>query len=214
MTQTRLGMRVCIKGLNKTSILQSINKSTILKEGDLNEQRRMAILPGLRGQNADADTRGHGTHQFLIFAILPLINPVVREGYLMKESKAVTFIGGFYIFGSIIVLLSLIFGGSALNTVFDVPQISDSIVKLFVGFFFAPSGFLYVKRTRIGYWLVLLSSILFFCVSATFTTELNVQPYIGNMIYSLFVIVITVLKRKEFCHSIRAVLKKKVQVGQ
>ena len=80
----------------------------------------------------------------------------------MKESKAVTFIGGFYIFGSIIVLLSLIFGGSALSMVFNVPYIPDTIVKLFVVLFFIPSGFLYVKRTRIGYWLVLLSSIVFF----------------------------------------------------
>ena len=127
----------------------------------------------------------------------------------MKKSKAVTFIGGFYIFGSIIVLLSLIFGGSALNTVFDVPHISDTIVKLFVALFFIPSGFLYVKRARIGYWLILLSSLVFFCISAALTTELNVQPYIGNMIYSLFVVVITVLRRKEFYHSIKAVLKNK-----
>ncbi len=132
----------------------------------------------------------------------------------MKESKAVTFIGGFYIFGGIIVLLSLIFGGSSLNTVFDVPYIPDIIVKLFVALFFIPSGYLYVKRTRIGYWLILLCSIVFFCVSATLTKELNVQPYIGNMIYSLFVIVITVLRRKEFCHSIKTVLKSKAPEEQ
>ncbi len=132
----------------------------------------------------------------------------------MKESKAVTFIGGFYIFGSIIVLLSLIFGGSAMSTVFDVPYISDTIVKLFVVIFFIPSGFFYVKRTRIGYWLVLLSSIVFFCISATLTTELSAQPYIGNMIYSLFVIVITFLRRKEFCHSIKDVLNNMISKGQ
>lgn len=41
----------------------------------------------------------------------------------MKESKVITFIGGFYIFGGIIVLLSLIFNGSALNIAFDLPNV-------------------------------------------------------------------------------------------
>ena len=48
----------------------------------------------------------------------------------MKESKVITFIGGFYIFGGIIVLLSLIFNGSQLNTIFGLPNIPDYIVKL------------------------------------------------------------------------------------
>lgn len=37
----------------------------------------------------------------------------------MKKSKVITFIGGFYIFGGIISFLSLLLGGSPLNTVFD-----------------------------------------------------------------------------------------------
>ena len=48
----------------------------------------------------------------------------------MKKSKVITFIGGFYIFGGIISFLSLLFGGSPLNTVFALPDIPDYIVKL------------------------------------------------------------------------------------
>ena len=47
----------------------------------------------------------------------------------MKKSKVITFIGGFYIFGGIISFLSLLFGGSPLNTVFALPDIPDYIVK-------------------------------------------------------------------------------------
>lgn len=47
----------------------------------------------------------------------------------MKESRVITFIGGFYIFGGIIVLLSFIFKGSELNIIFGVPNIPDYIVK-------------------------------------------------------------------------------------
>ena len=57
----------------------------------------------------------------------------------MKESKIVTFIGGFYIFGGIIVLLSLIFNGSELNVIFDLPNTPD-YVTIFDSFIkFLPS---------------------------------------------------------------------------
>lgn len=56
----------------------------------------------------------------------------------MKESKLVTFIGGFYIFGGIVVLLSLLFNSSQLNTVFDLPNVPDYIVKLSVGVIYIP----------------------------------------------------------------------------
>lgn len=127
---------------------------------------------------------------------------------MMKSSKIITFIGGFYVFGGIVVLLSLIFGGSALNTTFDVPNIPDYVVKLLTGILSILIGFLYVKRVKISYWFVLIFSIIFFSISATLTKKLNTQPYIGNMIYSLFVIIMTVIKRKEFCNSIKTILKK------
>jgi hypothetical protein len=115
-----------------------------------------------------------------------------------NESKVVTFIGGFYIFGSVVVLLSLIFGGSQLNTVFDLPQIPDYIVKIMTILFFVPAGYLYIQRSVIGYWMIMLSSILFFCISADLTTKFGTQPHIGNMMYALFVAIASFLRREEF----------------
>lgn len=60
---------------------------------------------------------------------------------MMKSSKIITFIGGFYVFGGIVVLLSLIFGGSTLNTTFDVPNIPDYVVKLLTGILSILIGF-------------------------------------------------------------------------
>ena len=62
----------------------------------------------------------------------------------MKKSKIITFIGGFYIFGGIIALLSLIFNGSQLNTVFNLPDVPDYIVKLLLGIIYIPIGYLYI----------------------------------------------------------------------
>ncbi len=126
----------------------------------------------------------------------------------MKESKIVTFIGGFYIFGGIIVLLSLIFKGSELNVIFNLPNTPDYIVKLLVSIVYIPLGYLYINRIKNSNWIILALAILFFCISASLTTEFNTQPFIGNLIYSLFVITVTIMRRKEFINSLNTIMKK------
>lgn len=128
----------------------------------------------------------------------------------MKESKIVTFIGGFYVFGGIVALLSLIFRGDSLNAVFGLPNdIPDYVVKLVVATLYTTTGYLYLQRVKLGYWLILVSSIVVFCISATLTTRYQTQPYIGNMLYALFVAVVSIVKREEFVNDLRQVLSKK-----
>ena len=126
----------------------------------------------------------------------------------MKESKVITFIGGFYIFGGIIILLSLIFNGSALNIAFDLPNVPDYIVKLIVSLIYIPLGYLYINRIKNSNWVVLVLAIIFGCISASLTTKYNTQPFIGILVYSFFVIVMTFLKRKEFKNGLKTLLKK------
>ena len=126
----------------------------------------------------------------------------------MKESKVITFIGGFYIFGGIIVLLSLIFNGSALNIAFDLLNVPDYIVKLIVSLIYIPLGYLYINSIKNSNWVVLVLAIIFGCISASLTTKYNTQPFIGNLVYSCFVIVMTFLKRKEFKNGLKTLLKK------
>ena len=119
----------------------------------------------------------------------------------MKKSKVITFIGGFYIFGGIIALLSLIFNGSQLNTVFNLPDVPDYIVKLLLGIIYIPIGYLYIKRVNFSSWIILGLAVLTFCISADLIVKLNTQPYIGNLLYSLFVIIATIVKRNEFVNN-------------
>ena len=119
----------------------------------------------------------------------------------MKKSKIITFIGGFYIFGGIIALLSLIFNGSQLNTVFNLPDVPDYIVKLLLRIIYIPIGYLYIKRVNFSSWIILGLAVLTFCISADLTVKLNTQPYIGNLLYSLFVIIATIVKRNEFVNN-------------
>ena len=124
----------------------------------------------------------------------------------MKKTKIITFIGGFYIFGGIVVLLSLLLNGSPMNTVFDLPDSSNHIVKLLIGIIYVPLGYLFLKRIRFSNWIVLVLAILTFCISAELTTKFDTQPYIGNTIYALFVIIATMIRRNEFVNDINSVI--------
>ena len=124
----------------------------------------------------------------------------------MKKTKIITFIGGFYIFGGIVVLLSLLLNGSPMNTVFDLPDSSNHIVKLLIGIIYVPLGYLFLKRIRFSNWIVLVLAILTFCISSELATKFNAQPYAGNTIYALFVIIATMIRRNEFVNDINSVI--------
>ena len=124
----------------------------------------------------------------------------------MKKSKIITFIGGFYIFGGIVVLLSLLLNGSPMNIVFDLPDSSNHIVKLLIGIIYVPLGYLFLKRIRFSNWIVLVLAILTFCISAELAIKFDTQPYIGNTIYALFVIIVTMIRRNEFVNDINSVI--------
>ena len=103
----------------------------------------------------------------------------------IKHSMIITFIGGFYVFGGIIILLSLFFNGSAINIIFGLPDVPDHIVKLCVSVIYIPAGYFYIKRSKIAYWIILVCAVITFLISADLTTITGMQPYIGNLIYSL-----------------------------
>ena len=126
----------------------------------------------------------------------------------MKKSKVITFIGGFYIFGGIVSFLSLLLGGSPLNTVFALPDIPDYVVKFkfLLAIIYIPAGYLFLKRVKFSNWMILVLAVLIFCISAELTTTFNAQPYIGNMLYSLFVIIATIIRRKEFTNNIKSTI--------
>ena len=127
-------------------------------------------------------------------------------GKFMKKSKVITFIGGFYIFGGIISFLSLLLDGSPLNTVFALPDVPDYIIKFLLAVIYIPAGYLFLKRVKFSNWMILVLAVLTFCISAELTTTFNAQPYIGNMLYSLFVIIATITRRKEFTNNIKSTI--------
>ena len=87
--------------------------------------------------------------------------------------KGVTFIGYFYILGSIALLLSLILGTDQDVTIslrFVVPHILVAILCLVISF-----GYLTLKKW--GFGLMLLYSLISFIVSLRLAVEYNTQPF-------------------------------------
>lgn len=127
----------------------------------------------------------------------------------MERSRLITFIGSFYIFGGIIILISLMLGGTAVDIRFNLANIPDNIVLIVLSIVSVWAGFLYLKRVKPGFFAVFILSAVTFCFNAALTTKYNAQPYIGNMIYALFVIIATICKRKEFINSLKTTGAKK-----
>lgn len=102
----------------------------------------------------------------------------------MKEKSliGIKFIGWFQILGALIVLLTL-------NVRFAVPFLPEVLVKIFVIILSLIIVYGYLKRTKWGYFSMLIYSILFCCISIFQMNQYNAQPFIGNFIYSACVVI-------------------------
>ena len=103
-------------------------------------------------------------------------------------------------------LFCLYLDGSPLNTVFALPDVPDYIIKFLLAIIYIPAGYLFLKRVKFSNWMILVLAVLTFCISTELTTTFNAQPYIGNMLYSLFVIIATIIRRKEFTNNIKSTI--------
>lgn len=116
-----------------------------------------------------------------------------------KRPKFITFIGCFYILGSVLLLLSL---GTeqipGINVRFGMPHASETIVRVSVASLSLIMAYGYLKLKAWGYWLAVTCSALFLCISLNLVILYNNQPFMGNAIWSFIVLIYTLSKRKCF----------------
>lgn len=127
----------------------------------------------------------------------------------MKKERpiGVTLIGCFYLFGAVILLLSLgVKQNFEFNIRFGVPNIPEIIVRLSLVTLSLVMTYGYLKLEKWGYWLMILYSIAFLVISINQVSVYNSQPFIGNAIFSIIVIVYTFTIRKYFA-------KKQVEIN-
>lgn len=111
-------------------------------------------------------------------------------------------IGYFYMFGAIVLLISSITNPNGetigiadrvgLSWVPEVPmRLILSVITITVAYY-------YLRLTKIGFWLMILYSAYFLIVSSVLSVRYDIQPYIGNMIFSIVVLTYTAMNKRNF----------------
>ncbi|WP_442603124.1 hypothetical protein [Paenibacillus sp. KN14-4R] len=111
-------------------------------------------------------------------------------------------IGYFYVFGAIVLLVSLFFSSPAdeisVSMRMGLSWVPEGIMRVVLAAFTLILSYLYLKLTVIGFWLMVLYSCYFSIVSVYLAIQSNSQPFIGNFIFSGIVLIYTIFRRKEF----------------
>jgi hypothetical protein len=117
----------------------------------------------------------------------------------MKRPFGITLIGYFYIFGAIVLLLTLgVKQEIGMNIRFGVPYIPETVVRIFIIAVSLIIAYGYLNLKKWGYFSMIIYSILFLIISLNQVSVYNSQPIIGNAIFSIIVLIYTVIKRKYF----------------
>ncbi len=120
----------------------------------------------------------------------------------MKRPFGITLIGYFYIFGAIILLLTLgVKQDIGINIRFGVPYLPEIAVKIFVALFSIIMAYGYLNLKKWGYWTMIIYSIIFSIISINQAVIYLSQPFIGNIIFSVIVIFYTFINRRNFHHN-------------
>ena len=121
-----------------------------------------------------------------------------------KRPFFTTFIGYFYIFGSIVLLLSLGTKQSVpFNIRFGLPNAPETLVRILIATFSLIMATLYLRETKIGYYLMVIYSILFILINLIQISNVDIQPFIGNVRFATVTLIYTIIKRHNFNNNLK-----------
>ncbi|KAA0566734.1 hypothetical protein ACQCWA_04500 [Rossellomorea aquimaris] len=121
----------------------------------------------------------------------------------MKRPLGVSIIGYFYIFGSIVLLFTAIFYQAGADTIgiserFGVSVLPERIMRVLVAFFSLLMAYGYMRLKKWGFWLLITYSVLFGFISFILLTNEPQQPFIGNFVFSVIVLIYTIYVKEAF----------------
>jgi hypothetical protein len=126
----------------------------------------------------------------------------------LKRPIGVTLISYFYLFGAAVLFISAIFYDAGANTIgiaerFGLPHAPERMMRFLIALLSLVLVYGYIRLTNWGYWFMIVYSILFGCISisALLISNPSPQPFLGNMIFSLVVLMYTIYVRKSFLQS-------------
>ena len=121
----------------------------------------------------------------------------------MKTPIGVTLISYFYLFGAGILVITAIFYDADANTIgmaerFGLPYAPERLMRVLVALLSFVLVYGYIRLTNWGYWFMIAYSVIFGCISAFLVSNPSPQPFLGNMILSIVVLMYTLYVRKSF----------------
>ncbi|MGE7918217.1 hypothetical protein ACQKM9_04605 [Viridibacillus sp. NPDC093762] len=124
----------------------------------------------------------------------------------MERPIGVKLISFFYIFGAVVLLLTSIFYNHEQNVIgiakrFGVPNAPERILRIILALLTFVMVYGYANLKKWGYWSMIAYSILFGLLSMTLMTTQNIQPFLGNMIWSLIILIYSICIKAAFFKS-------------
>lgn len=121
----------------------------------------------------------------------------------MKRPLGVSLISYFYIFGAIVLLFTAIFYNANANSVgiserFGLQNVPERLMRVIVALFSLVMVYGYFRLKKWGYWLMITYSLAFGIISSLLITNQSQQPYVGNLIFSIIVVVYTMYVKKTY----------------
>ncbi len=131
------------------------------------------------------------------------------EGLCMDEKRplGVTLVGYFYIFGSILLMITLFSNATeqyGISVRFGLPNVPENIMKVLVSISSLTMAYGYLKLRKWGYWFMLIYTMYFLVVSINLSQQYNQQLFYGNVIWSIIVLIYTLSKSRYFNKKISA----------
>lgn len=121
----------------------------------------------------------------------------------MKRPLGVSIIGYFYIFGAVVLLFTAMFYQADADTIsiserFGVSILPERFMRIIVASFSLLMAYGYMRLKKWGFWLFISYSALFGLISSVIATNQPQQPFIGNIVFSVIVLIYTVYVKGAF----------------
>ena len=131
------------------------------------------------------------------------INELIMEGYGMNEKRplGITLIGGFYVFGAVVLIITLFTNGVdkfGIAARVGMPNVPENIMRILISIISLTVSCGYLRLRKWGYWFMISYNLYMFIVSIFLSFQYRQQPFYGNVIWSIIVLVYTFSKRKKF----------------
>ncbi|WP_201715629.1 hypothetical protein [Rossellomorea arthrocnemi] len=126
----------------------------------------------------------------------------------MKRPIGVSIIGYFYIFGAVVLLFTAIFYQADADAIsiserFGLSILPERMMRIVLAFFSLLMVYGYMRLKKWGFWLFISYSVLFGLISSVIATNQPQQPFIGNVVFSIIVLMYTIYVKEAFFTTVK-----------